>query len=67
MEKIQVESIIKPTVIYKQTSVNFKIDEPFLEQIKRYMDYAGFDSIDDFFTKSADFVMKKDKKFCKIK
>ncbi len=62
-EKFMMDSIIKPTTISKKIPVKFSLPEPLVERVTEYMEWAGFESQDNFMTECVNYLLESDKNF----
>ena len=53
-------SIIKSKQKHKRSQVRINIENPIMEKIKQYCEWANVEKLDDFFEQAAEFVLQKD-------
>ena len=53
--------LLKPTKKLAKKYVRITVQEPVLEEIRTYCQWANIQKLDDFFELAAQFVFKKDK------
>ncbi|MAZ39884.1 MAG: hypothetical protein CMF49_07160 [Legionellales bacterium] len=59
------QAILKPSIKSELVNVKIKLPSDRLSLMKQYMQYAGFEDVDDFLLQAANHVMQLDKAFIK--